>query len=215
MRRMLLIPLLAFITPCMNAQAVSAQAVSAQRSASFSPHFSARRNPRAHTTSHFRNGDFFYPLALSDPFFSDYLSSTGYSVSSRPPVVMVQPGSASTPEPNRFPPPAQPLMIELQGDHYVRVTGPEDSGAEIISPDKIARKKIAGAKITEEKITGKRIGEKKIAENRIAEKKLAEKKLAQNKLAGAGAAPGPIAALELPPAVLVFRDGHREEATAY
>ena len=78
-------------------------------------------------------------------------------------------------------------MIELQGDHYVRVTGPEDSGEEIISPDKIARKKIAGAMITEEKITGKRIGEKKIAENRIAEKKLAERRLAQNKLAGAGA----------------------------
>src|SRR2546423_4032262 len=162
MRRMLLIPLLAFLARSMNAQSVPAQAVPAQRSASFSPHFSARRNPGAHTTSHFRNGDFFYPLALSDPFFSDYLSSTGYPVSSQPPVVMVQPASASTPEPNRFPPPAQPLMIELQGDHYVRVTGPEDSEAEIISPDKIAGKKIAGANISEEKITGKRIGEKKI-----------------------------------------------------
>ena len=78
---------------------------------------------------------FFYPLGFSDPFYSDYLSTMGYPAASQPPVVIMQAPPAAAPEPDHFPSPAQPLMIELQGDRYVRVSGPEASGAEMIQPE--------------------------------------------------------------------------------
>jgi hypothetical protein len=61
-------------------------------------------------------------------------------------------------------------MIELQGDRYVHVSGPDTSGAEMI--------------------------------DRIPERESST--LIHS-----------VAASELPPAVLVFRDGHREEASEY
>jgi hypothetical protein len=67
-------------------------------------------------------------------------------------------------------------MIELQGDRYVRVSGPETSGAEMIDrmPDPSPRPERPSS-----------------------------------------AAPQAVAAPELPPAVLIFRDGHREEVSDY
>jgi hypothetical protein len=154
MHRLLLITLLAAFAPCVNAQRMGAA----------SPHFAARFNQSGHPHA------FFYPLAFTDPFYADYLSNTGYPVASQPPLIILQPSPARAPEPERFAPPAQPLMIELQGDRYVRVSGPETSGAEMIDrmPDRPSSAPIH-----------------------------------------AGALP------ELPPAVLVFRDGHREEASEY
>ena len=159
MRSLLLITLLAAIAPCVNAQ----------RMAGASPHF-ARTNHRGdHSHS------FFSPLAFYDPFYSDYLS-TGYPVASQPPAVVVQTPPAATPMPERSPSPTQPLMIELQGDRYVRLSGEEASETEMI--DSIA--------------TAPRRQER-----------------------SAAAAIRPAVINESAPAVLVFRDGHREEVSNY
>ncbi len=166
MRRLLLIALLAA-----TMFAALAPSVSAQRMGTASPHFAARFNRGG------RPHGFFYPLAYSDPFYADYLSSTGYPLASQPPLIIVQSPQAWAPEPERTSPPAQPLMIELQGGRYVRVSGPEISEAELI--DNVP----AGSPHPE---------------------------LAPSAPVRVVAAPP-----ELPPAVLVFRDGHREEASEY
>jgi hypothetical protein len=160
MRRLLLITLLAALAPCVNAQRMGAA----------SPYFASRFNRGGHP-----RGSFF-PLAYSDPLYADYLSSTGYPAASQPPLIILQSPAARAPEPERFAPPAQPLMIELQGDRYVRLSGPETSGAEMI--------------------------------DRMPERPpLAE---------GSSSSPlHSVATPELPPAVLVFRDGHHEEASEY
>ncbi len=160
MRRLLLIALLASFAPCVNAQRMGAA----------SPHFAARFNRGGHPHA------FFYPLAFADPFYADYLSSTGYPVASQPPMIILQSPQARAPEPERFAPQAQPLMIELQGDRYVRVSGPESSGSEMIDrmPD---RSPLAAS--------------------------------------SSGAPLHSPAIPELPPAILIFRDGHREEASEY
>jgi len=154
MRRLLLITLLAALAPCVNAQRMGAA----------SPHFAARFNRAGHPRARFS------PLAYSDPFYADYLSSTGYPAASQPPMIILQSLAARAPEPERFAPPAQPLMIELQGDRYVRVSGPQTSEAEMIDrmPDRPSTAPIHSTAIP-----------------------------------------------ELPPAVLIFRDGHREEASEY
>jgi hypothetical protein len=80
-----------------------------------------------------------YPLGLGywDSLFPD--DYTEYP-SAAPPVLLIQPPDARTDaSAAQFPPPAQPLLIELQGDHYVRVSGEEgsgdsDSGAAISAP---------------------------------------------------------------------------------
>jgi len=156
MRRLLLITLLAASATCVNAQRMGAA----------SPPFAARFNRGGHPHASF------FPLAYSDPIYAGYLSSTGYPVVSQPPLIILQTPPSVPPEPEHFAPPAQPLMIELQGDRYVRVTGPETSGAEMI--------------------------------NRMPERSLPEHP----------SAPAHATAV-LPPAVLIFRDGHREEASEY
>jgi hypothetical protein len=165
MRRLLLITLLAALASNGNAQRMSHA----------SPRFS----------SGFSRGSFarssFYPFAFSDPFYSDYLYSTGYPVASQPPVIFLQVPAAAAPAPERSSAPAQPLMIELRGDRYVRVSGPDASGAEMIDRDAINREKT----------------------DRMPD--------SQPRSERPPAAP-PAAAL---PAVLIFRDGHREELSDY
>jgi hypothetical protein len=73
-----------------------------------------------------RAGNSYYPLFL-DPLYSDYVSSAGYSDSSRP-IILLQ-ASAAAPKPAfEFPAPMQPLLIELQGDSYVQIGGEAASG---------------------------------------------------------------------------------------
>jgi len=165
MRPLLLIALLALLTPC----------ASAQRMVSASPHFASGFHRGGHPRA------FFYPLGFSDPFYSDYLSSTGYPVASQPPVVIMQALPAAVPAEDRFPSPAQPLMIELQGDRYVRVSGPEASGAEMIQPEEGGQMQATPS---------------------------------EQRRPSSAAVPA-TAARDLAPAVLIFRDGHREEASDY
>jgi len=88
----------------------------------FSGHFGQRGHSRAG----------YYPLGLFDPFYADYFSD-GYPFASQPQMILLQPPAPSAAyEPARAP--TQPLMIELQGDRYVQVSGDQPSRAQMIDP---------------------------------------------------------------------------------
>jgi hypothetical protein len=160
MRRLFLVALLTALTPGMNAQRVLAPP----------PHFAPIYNRSGHPHL------FFYRLAYSDPFYSDDLSSSAYPAASQPPVVIVQASPAPRPGPEQRSVPAEPLMIELQGDHYVRVSGDATSPAPGIDP-------------------------------------MPDSAQQPRRMSDSPAQALPTAAL--PPSVLVFRDGHREEISDY
>jgi hypothetical protein len=134
---------------------------SAQRPMS-PPHFVSSPHS-THTRS------FPYPVI----FFAD---SFDYEAQSRPliasqPAFVVMPAPQERPEP--LPPPAQPLLIELQGGQYIRVSGEESAAAEMIDHEPGPALKPVRSPTTA------------------------------------------IPSQDLVPVVLVFRDGHREEVSAY
>jgi hypothetical protein len=173
MRRLVLIAFLA-AAPCIHAQ----------RIVSSSPHFAGRHNPGGHARA------FFDPLGFSDPFYSDYVSATGYPVASQPPVIILQAPPAAT-APERSSSTNEPLMIELQGDRYVQVSGDEMSGAQM------AREQMGPETETEK--------------NKIDPMPEAPRPQQRS----SGTAPPAVPTKELPPAILVFRDGHREQVSDY
>ena len=134
--------------------------------------------------------------SLPFPFLGDFLNlddlySTGYPVASQPPVILVQTapampdssGYAAQPKNNREPPPAQPLMIELQNGRYTRLSSTAANGEPLLpEPNHVQPAKPA------------RLNSSHIA--------------ASNSITQASA-------LDLPPALLVFRDGHTEEVRDY
>src|SRR5579859_1738592 len=138
MRRIFLVTLVAVLVPY----------VSAQRTSFPSPRFAPSRGANSFASRGFHRGAdsrAFYPLAYGDPFYADYLSSTGYPVASQPPVIFVQSPQSPAPEPQVSPSPAEPLVIELQGDHYVRLSGEDNSGTEMIHSESIRRpEKLSG-----------------------------------------------------------------------
>jgi hypothetical protein len=82
----------------------------------------------------FAHGNQGFPGGFAVPFFSDGLYSdllsTGYPAASQPPVFVMQGlPAAPTPAAAAFPTPEPPLMIELQGDRYVQVSGEAKSSA--------------------------------------------------------------------------------------
>lgn len=160
MRRLFLVALLTALTPGVNAQRVLAAPPR------FAPSYNRSGHPHA----------FLYPLAYSDPFYSDYLSSAAHPAASQPPMVILQAPSAPLPAPDQPSAPSEPLMIELQGDHYVSVSGDATSRAQVIDPMLNAAQQ-------------------------------------PRRMSDSRAQVLPTAAL--PPSVLVFRDGHREEMSDY
>ena len=166
----------------------------AQRTIS-APHFAAGFNRSGFDRSAFSSSGHlrssFYSLPLYDPLYADFLSSTGYPVASQPPLIILQAPPSAAPTADRFAPlsqlPSQPLMIELQGDHYVRVSGPEASGIQMIGLD------LVDGKLTDRN---------------------ASAPPADWQRRSATPLPAPVAP-ELPPALLIFRDGHHEEASEY
>jgi hypothetical protein len=105
---------------------------------------------------------------FGDPFLdTDYVSQPE---SSRPSVVIVQPNIATA---TPVEPKAEPLLIEWQGDRYVRFSGQHESVASV-PLDYSAASETSGP--------GKRV---------------------------------PSLQVEPPPAVLVYRDGHREAVSDY
>jgi hypothetical protein len=88
----------------------------------------------------FGHGNQGFPGGFAVPFFSDGLYSdllsTGYPAASQPPVFVMQaPSAAPTPAAAGFPAPEPPLMIELQGDRYVQVSGEAKSPAQMQTID--------------------------------------------------------------------------------
>lgn len=80
-------------------------------------------------------GSGYAAVPLLDPLYTDALYDAGYPVASQPPVIILQNVGQGRPaaavrEVTAVPVP--PLMIELQGDRYVRVSGDDRSGAEMI-----------------------------------------------------------------------------------
>jgi hypothetical protein len=73
-----------------------------------------------------RAGNSYYPLFL-DPLYSDYVSSAGYSEVSRP-IIFLQAAAAAPKPAFEFPASMQPLLIELQGNSYVQISGDAASG---------------------------------------------------------------------------------------
>ena len=117
-----------------------------------------------------------YHRAFLDPipYFTDswYTDALRPAPAASPTVVVMQaPPTESTPE--RVSPPAEPLVIELHGGRYVRLSGTETLGIEMLDQES-ASTQVASA-----------------------------------------ASRKSVAAREAVPAVLVFRDGHREEVSEY
>lgn len=110
----------------------------------------------------------YYPFGLFDPFYADYLSDE-YPAVSQPSVIIMQSPSPSA-APEAPPIPTQPLMIELQGDRYVQISGDQPSRAQVIDPIPASLPVSHSALITRSQPES---------------------------------------------AVLVYRDGHREEVTGY
>jgi hypothetical protein len=158
MRRLmlLLVAWLAVFVPCVYAQRMVVGP------AHFGPRFARGEHSRP----------FFYPLAWGDPFYSDYVNTA--PVANQPPVMILQAPQSAPVAP--APAPSQPLMIELRGDRYVRISGEESSGAQMIDPTLALRSEPSGPS--------------------------AAVRHAANDV-------------QLPIAVLLFRDGHREETTSY
>ena len=120
-------------------------------------------------------------LLYYDPFYSDAFYHEQSPSTSQPTVILLQ----SPPPPplaERPSPPTQPLMIELQGDHYVRISGEDTSTAEMKQIDPT---------VPAHALVSRRPGKHSII---------------------ATSSPYP---QQLPPAVLVFRDGRREEVSDY
>jgi hypothetical protein len=106
----------------------------AQRSGS---HFSPSRFSQAgfgHRSPHATPHSFFDGLGLfSDPYYADALAQAYPAPQSA--AFLMQPPQNPVRMPEQFPPSAQPLLIELQGNTYVRVSGPEGIPSEILRAD--------------------------------------------------------------------------------
>jgi hypothetical protein len=158
---------------CLFVQRASAQRMGGGHFASgtHSFHFNGESNFGRFGNFGSRYGSLAALPLFADPLYAESLYDSGYPVASQPPIVIVQgspanalsaPQTASSPKP--------PLMIELQGDRYVQVSGEDSSGAEMVDENGTLAKHINS--------------------------------------------PAP-PARELPPAILIFRDGHREEVSEY
>lgn len=113
MRRLILIAMLTAVTPW----------VGAQRMSTASTHFARSYRRGLHSRA------FLDPLAFYD--YSDFPGSEAYPAPAQPLIVM-QSAPPSSPDPERASPPAEPLLIELQGDRYVRVGGSDTTPKEVV-----------------------------------------------------------------------------------
>ena len=123
MRRIVLTTLLAGVTSLASVRSLEAQRI-------FAPHV---------TSPHARPA--FFPPLFASPFYSDALYDAGYPVGPQPPIILVQAPAQAQPEtaPTPVTPPAEPLVIELQGDRYVRVSGEDAAGPEMIDQQSASR----------------------------------------------------------------------------
>jgi len=144
-------------------QSRTGRAVSASSRANFLRARRARRN--------------FAGSGFGSPFYSDYDSDPEFFEEPPPPFIAptVQPSAA-------VPNPAESLVLELQGDHWVRLTnyGQSQTG-QVLPPGSQQASTLPSTPL----------------------------------ISAARQIPAPEPPSELPPAVLVFRDGHQEEIGKY
>jgi hypothetical protein len=141
-------------------------------------------------------------VLLSYPYFysdSDYYAG---EVSQQPPQVIVV---SAAPAPASEPPALrESLLIEWQGDHFVRTTSSSkiSAGAEQTRPDdpenSASHLSFTGQAMTGQAVTGQAMPRQPGTRQTATKQKKADQ-------------PAP----ELPPAVLVFHDGRREEVSEY
>jgi hypothetical protein len=112
----------------------AAHALGMRESASHAPDFRSGSGTGFHGRRT-NPGSFIYPFGyFDDSFYSDTLLSTGYPLAAEPPTIIVQP-PAESPRYEAPTAPSQPLMIELQGDRYVRVSGENTSSAQMLDKE--------------------------------------------------------------------------------
>jgi hypothetical protein len=155
------------------------------------PHAHLARGGRSGFGPHHEISPFARGILLNSPFlYSDYDYPDGSSydsgdtdgVDGAQPRVLVVRQAAADDSPRRAKP--GPLLIEWQGDRYVRFGGAEETGQRGSS----ARPDYAESDVAKSLTKSPASAPKEPAESR---------------------------AKELPPAVLVYRDGHREEISDY
>jgi hypothetical protein len=221
MRLLTLIAVLATLTPWAAAQRAASGGHASVPARAATPHFHSPASNFAfarngHPSGFRRSSPYVSPYtSLPFPFFGDSFNlddiySNGYPVASQPPVFLLQAarslaGSSDSVDPGkshgnaREPALTQPLMIELQNGRYVRVsTSAADGDAHAFSsvPDIFQSNPAQPAKSA-----GRHSA--RVAANSITEPT---------------AIPGTSLASEvhdLPPALLIFRDGHSEEVRDY
>lgn len=136
MRRLILIPMLAFVC-------ASAVAQRGFPGAHFGAHFGPRS--ASHHNGHSRGGVAYPlgPLYWDSLFFDDYLDFD-YPASSPSVLVIQQPTlpQAGNPEPQANPP-APSLLIELRGGRYVRIREDESSFSENTDPQNTDRQSVS------------------------------------------------------------------------
>jgi hypothetical protein len=198
-RPLAIFALLTTLTPWAAAQRTASAHAAAPRLASprlNSPNASFAFGRSAHPFGFRRSSPY---TSLPFPFFGDFFDlddiySTGYPVASQPPILLLQAaraltGSSGYPtqaKNDRESPSTQPLMIELQNGRYVRVTSTPANGEALpLEPSPAQANNPQPAKQTRPNSPA--------ASNSIT----------------------PTPAIDLPPAVLVFRDGHSEEVRDY
>jgi len=135
-------------------------------------------------------GDFLASLGALSDFTGD---PSSYGLSSAPPNFFLMPPSANEMIDDQPHPSAQPLMIELRGDHYVRISNGHESSESDSSEANYQQPPIAGP--------GRAHAP-------------AQPSGAAIEVSNASRQPAH-AAEDLQPAVLIYRDGHTESVSDY
>jgi hypothetical protein len=172
------------------ATAATAQRGSHFSGSGFSPSFGHSRN--THGTPH----SLYDPLGIfSDPFISGALLGQSSPFDMQPP-------SSGAAMPAPFAPTGQPLLIELQGNNYVRISGPEGIASETLRPDRMRSHEISSRPDLARPSSGPNLG-----------------KMNARRRATAGATLTRVSAnpalASLAPVTLIFRDGHRDQVSDY
>lgn len=136
MLRAFAISLLAAVLPI----ALHAQRISSGR------HFAPGHSGNAGSFAGRRS--FAYPAGFFPAYYDDALLDSGYPVASQPPLIMMPYPPAQELSPQPVSTPMQPLMIELQGGRYVRISGDDDSRAEIINGNAVQADSASGSRVT-------------------------------------------------------------------
>jgi hypothetical protein len=158
-----------------------ASAAMAQRGFA-APHFTFNRGYGA-ASAFWRGGSFAYPFLAADGYYSG-ANYSGYPVASPPVVILQAPPAAGTMVETR---PGEPVLIELRGDSYVRISGPAASGAML---DSTASRGQTSAARTSQTHSAQ--------SSTVAQQSALQQSAAQPKSV-----------------TLVFRDGHREDVSDY